>query len=192
MVAIGRDQRQCLGCPILLDTATSHWSRPSGEGPADGSSRLCNLWAPHQLRQILGGRILNACLLAISLCLPGLLLDGSPIARPHTIRLTGEASQGEYRFSPSRITAKPGDTLVFVVASGGPHALAMDPAGLSETVRDAWNQAMPRRTGALRSPLLRPGQPYAVVVPRVMRPGKYVFFCLAHRAYDMRLQVEVK
>ena len=124
--------------------------------------------------------------------MPGLLLDGSTQVRQHAIRLTGDASRGRYQFSPNRVTVKPGDILVFTVESGGPHALGLDPKGLPEPVRDAWNQAMPRRTGSLRSPLLRSGQPYRVVVPRAMAGGTYTFFCLAHRAYDMRLEVEVR
>jgi plastocyanin len=40
--------------------------------------------------------------------------------------------------------------------------------------------------------MIRSGQPYLVVIPRGMAPGKYTFFCLVHRAYDMKLEVEVK
>jgi hypothetical protein len=63
---------------------------------------------------------------------------------------------------------------------------------MAPVVRDAWNQALPRRTGLLRSPLIRDGQPYMVVIPRAVAPGKYTIFCLVHRAYDMRLEIEVK
>ena len=129
---------------------------------------------------------------AALLLIPGLLLDGSPVARLHSIRLTGDAEKDEYRFSPARLTANRGDTLVFRVESGGPHALGLDPAGLSAVVRDAWNQALPRRRGMLRGPMIRENQPYAVIIPRGVTPGKYTIFCLPHRAYDMRLEVEVK
>ena len=130
--------------------------------------------------------------LAALLLIPGLLLDGSPAAGLHTVRLTGDDERGEYRFSPSRLTANRGDTVVFRVESGGPHALGLDPAGLSPAVRDAWNQALPRRRGLLRGPLIRDNQPYLVVIPRTVTPGKYTVFCLPHRAYDMRLEVEIR
>jgi plastocyanin len=124
--------------------------------------------------------------------LPGLLLDRTGAVRSHTVRLTGDATKGQYRFTPARLAANRGDTIVFRVESGGPHALGLDPAGVSAAMRDAWNQALPRRTGALRSPMIRSGQPYLVVIPRGMAPGTYTFFCLVHRAYDMRMEVEVK
>jgi plastocyanin len=114
------------------------------------------------------------------------------MALRHTIRMTGNAEKAEYRFVPSRLTVRPGDSLAFSTESGGPHALGLDPAGLSPDQQERWNQALPRRTGMLRSPLLRSGPPYIVVVPRSLDPGKYVVFCLAHRAYDMRLELEVK
>lgn len=128
---------------------------------------------------------------AALLLLPGLLLEGSPAPRLHTIRLTGDAARGEYRFSPARLSASRGDTVVFQVVSGGPHALGIDPSGNS-AVRDAWNQALPRRRGYLRGPLIRENQSYTVVIPRAVTPGTYLIFCLPHRAYDMRLEVEVK
>lgn len=129
---------------------------------------------------------------AALLLIPGLLLDGSGVVRRHTVRLSGDAAGGQYRFSPTRLTVSRGDTIVFQVESGGPHALGVDPAGLTGPVRDAWNHALPRRTGSLRGPLIRADQPYTVVILRGIEPGTYTFFCLAHRAYDMKLEVEVK
>jgi plastocyanin len=129
--------------------------------------------------------------IAAWLLLPGLFLAGGPAPRPHTVRLTGDAEKGEYRFSPPRLTVGRGDTVVFQVVSGGPHALGIDAEG-SAAVRNAWNQALPRRRGYLRGPLIREDQPYTVVIPRAVTPGRYTIFCLAHRAYDMRLEVEVK
>lgn len=126
------------------------------------------------------------------LLIPGLLLDGSGVARLHTVRLSGDAASGQYRFAPARLTAARGDTVEFRVESGGPHALGVDPAGLSGPARDAWNRALPRRTGSLRGPLIRADQPYTVIIPRGIEPGKYTVFCLAHRAYDMKLEVEVR
>jgi plastocyanin len=126
------------------------------------------------------------------LLIPGLLLDGTPAARNHSVRLSGDAGKGQYRFSPSTLTVSRGDTIVFQVESGGPHSIALDPAGLSPALRDAWNQALPRRTGMLRGPMIRADQPYRIVIPRGVGPGKYQIFCLPHRAYDMRLEIEVK
>lgn len=191
MVAVRRDQCQRFCCPVLLDTSASHGSRPSGDTAHEPSHS--NLSGSSHLRQILGkGKIVRNFQFAAFLLIPGLLLDGTPPAQLHTVRLTGDAEKGEYRFSPSRLTANRGDTLVFRVESGGPHALGIDPAGLSPVVRDAWNQALPRRRGLLRGPLIRDNQPYMVVIPRAVTPGKYTIFCLPHRAYDMRVDIEVR
>ena len=121
----------------------------------------------------------------------GLLLDSSAVASSHTIRLTGDHEKGEYRFSPARLSVNRGDTVIFQVESGGPHALGLDPAGLRPGVREAWNQALPRRRGLLRGPLIRADHPYFVVIPHGVTPGRYTIFCLPHRAYDMKLEVDV-
>jgi plastocyanin len=193
VVAVSRDQCQCFGSSILLDTSTAHDDQPfRGARQIPWPLPVLKSIRRPLLRQILGGDFLRIFPLAAILLVPGLLLDAGPIVRQHTIGLTGEAASGLYRFTPERLTANPGDTLSFQVRSGGPHALGVDPTGLPETVRDAWNMALPRRTGSLRGPLLRAGQTYSVVVPRTMAAGKYVFFCLAHRAYDMKLEVDVK
>jgi plastocyanin len=106
--------------------------------------------------------------------------------------MTGDPAARQYRFSPAEVTASAGDTLFFVVESGGPHALGFNPQGLPEAVRDAWNRAMPRKVADFRGPVLKGSQGYSVIVPSHVPAGRYTFFCLAHRAYDMRLIVEVK
>jgi plastocyanin len=192
VVAVRRDQRQRFGCPILLDASTSHESlRLSGEGRT-GRRHFEMYGRGCTFGKSSGRSILKTHTLAAILLLPLLAARENTPLRLHTIRLSGEASDDRYWFTPARLTVSPGDTLEFSVASGGPHALGVDPTGMTDRAKESWNQALPRRTGALRSPLLRTGQPYRVVVPRGMEPGKYTFFCLAHRAYDMRLEVEVK
>jgi plastocyanin len=64
-------------------------------------------------------------------------------------------------------------------------------AGLSEEAHEALNGAMSRRAGDLSSPLLTlEGAEYRMVVPQ-LSPGVYHFYCLPHRAYDMRGQLRV-
>ena len=136
---------------------------------------------------------LRTFILAAALVVPGLFLEGGKApSRAHTITLSGDPGTGQYRFSPGRISVRPGDTLEFVVESGGPHALGIDPVGLSAPQQEAWNRAMPRRVGELRGPLLRGDRRYAIVVPAGAEPGKVGIFCLSHRAYDMKLEVQVE
>ena len=111
--------------------------------------------------------------------------------RVHEIRMDASLDKEVYRFSPVQVTARPGDVLLFKVVSGAPHSIVFEGSGLSETARAALNGAMPRRAADLSSPLLTAeGTEYRIVVP-VIAPGTYSFFCLPHRAYDMRGQLRI-
>ena len=112
--------------------------------------------------------------------------------RKQVIRLEADSEKDIYRFTPARITARPGDVLVFQAVSGAPHSIVFEGADLSEATHEAMNGAMGRRTGDLSSPLLTSnGAEYRVVVPRVAS-GVYHFYCLPHRAYDMRGELHVE
>jgi plastocyanin len=111
--------------------------------------------------------------------------------RVHEIRMDANPEKEVYRFSPAQVTARPGDVLLFKVASGPPHSVVFESTGLSETGRAALNGAMSRRSADLSSPLLTAeGAEYRIVVPAIA-PGTYSFFCLPHRAYDMRGQLRI-
>ncbi len=104
----------------------------------------------------------------------------------HVVRLIANQSKDEYRFEPATLTVHPNDVVVFRVASGAPHSVVFERAGLSPDVRGAFDAAMPAHSAELSSPLLTAtGDEYRMVVPRVPA-GAYGFYCLPHRAYDMR------
>jgi plastocyanin len=110
----------------------------------------------------------------------------------HEIRLEVNADDEEYSFKPSSVTARPGDVLLFKVANGAPHSVVFEPAGLTPAAHSALNGALPRRSADLSSPLLTEnGSEYRMVVPP-LAPGTYRFFCLPHRAYDMRGELRVQ
>jgi plastocyanin len=104
----------------------------------------------------------------------------------HVVRLIANVSKDEYRFEPAAVTVRPNDVVVFRVTSGAPHSIVFEGAGLSPDVREAFDAAMPDRSAELSSPLLTAtGKEYRLLVPRVPA-GAYPFYCLPHRAYDMR------
>lgn len=104
----------------------------------------------------------------------------------HVVRLEFNAADRIGRFVPARITVRPGDVVRFRVVSGAPHSVSFEAAGLSPASRQLLNAALPGRTADLTSPVLgRNGMEYRVVVP-ALPPGHYGFFCIPHRAYDMR------
>jgi plastocyanin len=111
--------------------------------------------------------------------------------RVHDIRLEANPEKETYRFTPPLITARPGDVLLFRAGKGVPHSIVFESAGLTEASHEALNGAMSRRAGDLSSPMLTvAGGEYRVVVPRIP-PGIYHFYCLPHRAYDMRGQLRI-
>jgi plastocyanin len=128
-----------------------------------------------------------SALLALAVLLPG----NAAAQRVHQIRIEANAEREIYRFSPDQITARPGDVLVFKVASGPPHSIVFEGGGLTESAREALNGSLNRRAGELSSPLLTSeGSEYRIVVPQ-LPPGTYQFFCLPHRAYDERGRLRI-
>ncbi|HKT60990.1 MAG TPA: plastocyanin/azurin family copper-binding protein [Gemmatimonadales bacterium] len=125
----------------------------------------------------------------------GLALALSASARAqatHLVRLVANPAKGVYSFEPAEVVASPGDVLVFRVVNGAPHSVVYEGEGLSAGVRGAFNNAMPSRSGDLSSPLLTAsGGEYRMTVPQVPS-GAYPFYCLPHRAYDMRGTLRIK
>jgi plastocyanin len=110
----------------------------------------------------------------------------------HVVEVIADAGKDDYRFAPASVTVRPNDVIVFRVAAGAPHSITFEGEGLSPGVRGAINSAMPGRSGDLSSPLLTAvGKEYRMVVPQVPA-GSYEFYCLPHRAYDMRGTITVK
>jgi plastocyanin len=113
----------------------------------------------------------------------------APAQEVHEIRMVS-SGKGEYRFEPAAVKARRGDVLLFRSVSGGPHSVVFQGKGLAAPERDRLNEAMPRRAGDLSSPLLTDGSEYRVVIP-ALTAGSYRFFCLPHKAYDMKGEVTV-
>jgi plastocyanin len=123
---------------------------------------------------------------AWSLLFLATLVASARAQRVHQIRLVANPDKEIYRFEPAQVTARPGDMLVFRAATGVPHSIVFEGGKLSEPAHEALNGAMSRRSADLSSPLLTlEGAEYRMVVPP-LSPGTYEFFCLPHRAYDMR------
>lgn len=110
----------------------------------------------------------------------------------HVVRMIANPGNHVYRFEPVEVVASPGDVLVFRAVSGAPHSIVFEAEGLSPGIRGAFNNAMPSRSGDLSSSLLTAsGTEYRMTVPQVP-PGSYPYYCLPHRAYDMRGSLRIK
>ena len=123
-----------------------------------------------------------------------LLLAGAASAEAQNrqlIQIEADREKDVYRFVPAKVTARPGDVLIFKAVRGSPHSIVFEGRDLSEATHEAMNGAMGRRTGDLSSPLLQTdGSEYRIVVPRVA-PGVYHFYCLPHRAYEEQGELRV-
>jgi plastocyanin len=133
-------------------------------------------------------------LMLVSLCslaLASWVTAEAQAQKVHEIRLEANPEKEIYRFSPERISARPGDELLFRAVSGTPHSVVFEGGRLSGPAHEALNGALSRRSGDLSSPLLTPdGAEYRMTVP-ALPAGRYEFFCLPHRAYDMRGVLQV-
>lgn len=109
----------------------------------------------------------------------------------HEIRMVSDG-KGEFRFQPASVSARRGDVLLFKAVSGAPHSVVFDGKDMPAQAREKFNAALPRRAGDLSSPLLTEGTEYRIVVPQGIASGTYRFFCLPHKAYDMRGEVTIK
>jgi len=110
----------------------------------------------------------------------------------HEIRLEADPAADQYRFVPAQITARPGDVLIFRVTKGGPHSVVFEEQGMPAGAKQILSGALPDRTSDLGSPLLNNGAVYRVTLPANLPHGRYPFYCLPHRAYDMRGELTVK
>jgi len=112
--------------------------------------------------------------------------------KTHEIRLEANREKEIYRFTPSQVTVSPGDVIVFKVVSGAPHGIVFEGKGLSPAARNALSTAIGAKSGELASPMLtKNGAEYRLVLPK-LPVGTYAYFCLPHRAYDMRGEIIVK
>jgi plastocyanin len=132
--------------------------------------------------------VIRVLAIAASLLASGTVQAGAQ--EVHEIRMVG-TDKGEFRFDPASVRARRGDVLLFRAIRGGPHSVVFQGKGLSPADRERLNEAMSRRAGDLSSPLLTDGSEYRVVVP-ALTAGTYHFFCLPHKAYDMRGEVVVR
>jgi plastocyanin len=132
---------------------------------------------------------LRVCVAALSF---GLMLTRVAAAQTtHIVRLEVDVERDVHRFLPARVTARPGDIIVFRVTSGAPHAIAFETAGLSPGARAALGAALPDGRPDLQGPVLVANNAeYRITVPR-LPVGTYRFYSSPHRAYDMRGELTI-
>lgn len=116
----------------------------------------------------------------------GLLLTGPLAAQTtHVIRVTQSGDGALFRFSPGRLTVRPGDQVEFRAERGAPFVISFASSELTARARNQLASALADGPGELRTPVLADsGSRYRWTVPP-LASGTYRFFCLAHLSYRM-------
>jgi plastocyanin len=122
--------------------------------------------------------------------IPGLMLAVTATAQPSNPGRTHEIRMQGGRFAPYEITIQPGDTVRFVLGTGGPHNVAF-----RETTGEAATRLRRRMTDTiadLAGPLLVvPGETYTVVFTDVPA-GRYPYWCIPHLAMGQMGEIRVR
>ena len=109
----------------------------------------------------------------------------------HEVKMVGDAKG--YRFEPANITVKQGDGIKFVVASGGPHNVAFDPATIPADVKGQLDANMGTdKMGELSSNMKMNAGDAVTVSFANIKPGQYPFHCVPHLALNMKGVITVQ
>ena len=109
---------------------------------------------------------------------------GPAAPKTHIVRMQGS------RFVPSELTIETGDTVRFVMGTGGPHNVGF--RDLKGAGADRLRKLMPDTIGSLSGPLLLdPGQTYQIVFTDVPA-GAYPFWCVPHISSGMTGTITVR
>jgi plastocyanin len=123
---------------------------------------------------------------------PGLArtAGGATGTQVHLVRMVGDANG--FRFEPEHLEIASGDTVVFEVASGQPHDVAFDTAGVAPATVRQLSMRVHDQIAPLAGPLLlKLGERYVVSFDGIA-PGRYQFYCLPHQALQKNGWVVVK
>lgn len=106
-----------------------------------------------------------------------------------TVFMIGNATG--YVFQPAEISVKQGDSITYVMVSGGPHNVAFDPKLVTGAARAALSEGMPDQAATLSGKfLMRAGESYTISFAGVPA-GEYVYYCTPHVAMQQFGKVTV-
>ena len=109
----------------------------------------------------------------------------------HEVKMIGDAKG--YRFEPANITVKQGDGIKFVVASGGPHNVAFDPAAIPTDVKAQLDANMGTdKMGELSSNMKMNAGDAVTISFANIKAGQYPYHCVPHLALNMKGVITVQ
>lgn len=98
----------------------------------------------------------------------------------HKVNMVGDGAG--YRFEPAELVIEQGDSISYVMVSGGPHNVAFDARKVPDDAKVALNEGMPDRISDFSGKfLVYPSDTYTISFARVPA-GVYEYFCAPHLA----------
>jgi plastocyanin len=109
----------------------------------------------------------------------------SPIASAESYTIKLGTDKGLLKFEPSKLTVKPGDTIVWLNNKVPPHNVVFDP------VKNPAKDKALAESLSHKKLLLNPKQTVTTVIPADAPAGDYVFYCAPHRGAGMTGKITV-
>ena len=115
----------------------------------------------------------------------------APAAAGATTRVQMKQQGQRYMFEPANFTVKQGDVAEFVNVSGFPHNVEFEAGKVPAGAADALNRNMTNRLGPLQGPMMTTANQTYRVSFAGAPVGTYDYFCLPHKALNMKGVVTV-
>ena len=115
---------------------------------------------------------------------------GGGTGQVHQVRM--ELRDGTYRYDPTTLTIKVGDTVRWLNVNGFPHNVSFYqdqvPAGAADFLR----AAMPNQLGPLNGPLLTDSLATYEITFAGAPTGTYNYYCIPHEALGMKARLTIE
>lgn len=116
----------------------------------------------------------------------------APPAAGATTRVQMKQQGQRYLFEPANFTVKQGDVAEFVNVSGFPHNVEFEAGKVPVGAADVLNRNMTNRLGPLQGPMMTTANQTYRVSFAGAPAGTYDYFCLPHKALNMKGVVTVQ
>jgi plastocyanin len=117
------------------------------------------------------GLLLSTILLAVASC----LFVTNP-AMAATVEIKMGADNGLLKFSPEKVTIKPGDTVKWINNKVGPHNVVFDTSKMPAATAKEFSH---------KKLAMGAGESYETTFPSDVAPGEYTYYCEPHRGAGM-------
>jgi plastocyanin len=123
---------------------------------------------------------------------PGAVPTAAAKTQGTVIRVRMTQTGARYAFEPANFTVRQGDIVEFVNISGFPHNVQFEKTKIPAGAEAVLNTNMTGRLGNLQGPMMmQPNQVYRVSFANAP-VGTYDYFCLPHKAMNMKGVITVQ